>query len=79
MDKLHALNTCLSHDKHKTAPGEVLPRVAAVIAYTLECFQRFFLLLPAEMTEQAFFDTYIPQYRDHKDMLRAWTNYHDPS
>ena len=73
MDKLHA---CLSHD---AAPGEVLPRVDAVIAYTLECFQRFFLLLPAEMTEQAFFDTYIPQYRDHKDMLRAWTNYHDPS
>ena len=79
MQTLHALNTCLSDESDRAAPEKVLPLVAALVAYTLKCFQHFFLLLPPDMTEKAVLDHLKPPEQQQNQMLYAWTNYFDPS
>ena len=79
MGKIRDFNISLCNHEKDTAPAEVLPALVALLEYSLQCFQHFFLTQSPPMTEQAFFDKFIQGSWYTPYIYHAWKNYYDPT
>jgi hypothetical protein len=79
MAKIRDFNISLCNHEKNTVPAEVLPALFALLEYSLQCFQHFFLSQSPPMTENDFFKKFIHTSWCEKYIYNAWKNYYDPT
>ena len=79
LEKLQNVFQTLKSTSFETSADPALSSLSELMQFALHCFEHFFTLLTPNMTEQAFFDAYIPSDLREDHILDIWANYFVPS
>ena len=79
LEELQNVFQTLKSTSFETSADPALSSLSELMRFALHCFEHFFTSLTPNMTEQAFFDAYIPSDLRENNVLDIWANYFVPS